>query len=140
VVAFSRPYPFVPPAALLTNGLHPFGGDWGGMRVRIITGAGNGPLVPASPARILVTSVFGRPDHTRCARLARRRGPEVWTCDFAGRRFRSYLLQGRDRVMTERFGPLRFRIGLMVQDGRLPRTDSVEAVDSQGRFTFDVAL
>ncbi len=92
-------------------------------------------------------------------RMDRTGGTEVWTRDFAGRRFRSHLRQERDGGMTERFGPLRFGIGLRAAGGRLeypvtagwflgiplprfllPRSASAEAVDDEGRATFDVAL
>ncbi len=261
--------PLARPLRWLANGLHPFGSDRGGMLVRVIgltpdgkaeqrdwtliAGAGDGPHVPALPARIVAGAVLGgriAPGARAClaeftlnhlagvigdlnivtktdvtpfpmlfptvlgndfdrlpapvrdlhrvidqrdwrgraqvtrgagllARLAagimrfppaasdvpvtvsmtRKGEAEVWIRDFAGHRFRSYLRQGRGGALTERFGPLRFRIGLAVKDGRLhypvvsgtafglpiprallPQSNSLEAADDQGRATFDVSL
>jgi Domain of unknown function (DUF4166)/Saccharopine dehydrogenase NADP binding domain len=89
-----------------------------------------------------------------------RNGPgEIWVRNFGGRSFHSHLSADRHGCMTERFGRMRFRIGLNLRDGRLhypvvggsflglplprallPRSTSHEAVDGQGRATFDVAL
>ncbi len=89
--------------------------------------------------------------------MARRGMAEVWTRDFAGRRFRSTLrLQGGQ--MTERFGLLTFTIALRVQNGALhypvtaghclglpipafalPCSDTTETADGR-RACFDVAL
>ena len=90
--------------------------------------------------------------------MDRHPGREVWTRDFAGQRFRSHLRPAKGG-MIERFGPLSFLIALTVNEGRLsypvsrgwclglplprallPVSDTVEAVDAQGRATFDVAL
>ena len=84
---------------------------------------------------------------------------EVWLRDFGGHRFRSYLRARRGGGVTERFGPLRFDIGLRLAGGRLcypvtgwrclgvpmpralmPRSDTFEYVDGQGRACFDVAI
>jgi hypothetical protein len=89
--------------------------------------------------------------------MERKGQAEVWTRDFAGRRFRSRL-RLRKGVMTERFGVLNFAIGLQVRDGglvypvtrgwccgiplprwSLPRSDTIEGADG-ARATFDVAL
>ncbi|MGL4322277.1 MAG: DUF4166 domain-containing protein, partial [Paracoccaceae bacterium] len=89
--------------------------------------------------------------------MDRRGEAEVWTRDFAGRRFRS-TLRLHERQMTERFGLLTFAIDLHVQDGALhypvtkgwccgiplprwslPRSDTVEGSDGP-RTTFDVSL
>lgn len=91
-----------------------------------------------------------------------RQGPgEVWRRSFAGCRFRSHLTRAGDdgAGVTERFGPLAFRIGLRVRDGRLeypvisgrflglplprflmPVSETAESVDAAGRATFDVAV
>lgn len=90
-----------------------------------------------------------------------RGGREVWTRNFAGRRFRSVQLQGRrrcDRLLDERFGPISFGLALVVEDQRLllvprrwtflglpmprfllPRGESYEAVEG-GRFRFHVEI
>ena len=88
-----------------------------------------------------------------------RKGPaETWVRDFGGQRFRSHL-RPAPKGVTERFGPLTFQIGLTVKDGALhypvtrgwclgipmprallPVSETVEAVDREGRATFDVAL
>ncbi|WP_179378907.1 DUF4166 domain-containing protein [Jannaschia marina] len=95
--------------------------------------------------------------------MERRGDAEIWVRDFGGRRFRSHLRSagapGKGEV-TERFGPLTFRIGLKVVDGRLtypvlagrlgpvplprwllPRSETVEAADGAGvKFDVDVSL
>jgi Domain of unknown function (DUF4166) len=88
-----------------------------------------------------------------------RDGPsEIWVRDFAGQRFRS-LLRPASQGVTERFGPLTFQIDLTVRDGTLaypvirgwclgvpmprallPLSETLEAVDGEGRASFDVAL
>ncbi len=84
---------------------------------------------------------------------------ETWTRTFAGKRFVSKLVIEGDNSVTERFGPLTFRIGLAASNGRLhfpvtawrlgplplpamlaPRSDAHEWQDEQGRFNFDVRL
>ncbi|KPL54040.1 hypothetical protein ABB55_18990 [Prosthecomicrobium hirschii] len=88
---------------------------------------------------------------------------EVWTRDFAGRRFASHLSAAEADagagVIEERFGPFRFRLALEANPyglvfrsagwriGRLPlpallgpEAYAVEAVDEDGRFTFDVEM
>ncbi len=50
--------------------------------------------------------------------MRRQRDCERWTRAFGARRFHS-VLRWRNGVMTERFGALRFAIGLRVQDGAL---------------------
>ena len=89
--------------------------------------------------------------------MDRRGEVEVWTRDFAARRFRSTLRLHRGQ-MTERFGLLTFAIALQVRDGALhypvvkgwfcgmplprwslPRSDTVESAEG-ARATFDVGL
>lgn len=85
---------------------------------------------------------------------------EVWTRRIGGRTFRSTLRYDPARGMTERFGPMTFGLDLRVIGGKLlfpvsggrafgaipiprfltPVSETVESVDSQGRFTFDVRL
>lgn len=88
---------------------------------------------------------------------------EIWRRTFADRTFSSELKRDPGAPageISERFGPFHFRIPLKVApDGLafpvsagwlfgliplpaalLPRSDAVEAVDSEGRATFDVAL
>lgn len=87
-------------------------------------------------------------------------GPvEIWTRNFGGRRFASRLSTSPDGALTERFGPLSFKLGLTPADGGLalpvtglrclglplpralwPRSESREFVDDEGRFRFDVKL
>lgn len=98
------------------------------------------------------------PDIPVTVTMTRTGATETWVRDFGGQRFRSYLRPAPHGV-TERFGPLTFQIGLTVQDGTLaypvtrgwclgipmprallPISETVEAVDPEGRPTFDVAL
>jgi hypothetical protein len=85
---------------------------------------------------------------------------ELWTRAFGHLQFRSRLSRPRRGPgLVERFGPLSFRIALKVEDGRLhypvaqgwclgiplprwalPVSRTVEAVDAEGRATFDVEL
>lgn len=84
---------------------------------------------------------------------------EIWTRSFGGSRFASRLSLDRENRLHERFGPVDFRLGLAVQDGKvalpvvsarllgiplprilLPRSEASETVDAQGRFRFDVKL
>lgn len=86
---------------------------------------------------------------------------ETWMRSFGRHRFRSYLSvdsTSNERVV-ERFGLMRFEIGLTLRDSQLfypvrratifgvplprfltPKSESFEAVDSQGRATFDVRV
>ena len=85
------------------------------------------------------------------------KGGELWERRFAGKPFRSFL-KVKNSVMTERFGPLTFTIGLHVADGQLfypvkagrmgpiplpkfllPLSIAREFA-RDGRFHFDVAL
>jgi len=84
---------------------------------------------------------------------------EIWTRRFGAQSFFSRLSSPRDGEAWERFGPLRFRLGLAILDGRLrfpvaawkfgpiplplrlaPRSQACEWEDEQGRFRFDVDL
>ena len=84
---------------------------------------------------------------------------EVWVRDFAGRRFRSRLRPGGAGVLTEQFGPFRFRLnvpsdsdglsidvigwdilGLRLPLRWAPRATAREWADGDGRFHFDVAI
>ncbi len=88
-----------------------------------------------------------------------RNGREVWTRDFGGRRFRSVLAARPGGGLSERFGPLTFdldvpasqagldmlvtgwRLGPIPLPRRLaPATDARERIDTEGRFSFDVAI
>lgn len=86
---------------------------------------------------------------------------EVWTRNFAGRRFRSVQTAGRGRnagLVDERFGPFSFGLALLAEDGRLtlvvrnwrflglrlprflaPSGDSFESAED-GRFNFHVEI
>lgn len=84
---------------------------------------------------------------------------EHWQRDFGGKRFRSTLSAGEAGTVWEQFGPFKFEIGLQISDQRLgypvrrarlfgvpwpmaltPKNDAFEAMDAQGRATFDVAI
>ena len=86
-------------------------------------------------------------------------GHESWLRDFGGQRFRSRLTPARDGVVSERFGPFAFDLELQATPEALtmqvagwrfwriglplswaPRSDAVESMDADGRFTFDVRL
>lgn len=120
---------------------------------------GNGVL-----ARIVAASVgFPRAaaDVTVSVALAATPAGEIWTRNFAGRRFMSVQSEGRgrfERLVVERFGPLRFGLALVGDGVRLrlvvrgwsvfgipmpkrwaPGGDSFEFV-ADGRFHFDVAI
>lgn len=95
--------------------------------------------------------------------MQRQADSELWTRDFAGRTFRSRLSPGGAPgccIVRERFGPVvlyialdtrrRGRIGYPVVAGSmlgiplprflLPRSDTFEHVDAEGRACFDVAI
>jgi len=94
--------------------------------------------------------------------MTRRGKTEIWVRTFGTRRFRSFLSPAGppgSGHMTERFGLMRFRIGLNVSDGRLeypvlsgrilgmplpgfllPRSTTWESVDGEGRACFDVRV
>jgi hypothetical protein len=92
--------------------------------------------------------------------MQRQGGSEVWVRTFGATRFRSRLSRPhRGSGLIERFGPLSFRIAPRAEGGALhfpvvqgwclgvpmphwalPVSRTVEAVDDQGRATFDVAL
>ncbi|WP_089176068.1 SDR family oxidoreductase [Bosea sp. AS-1] len=84
---------------------------------------------------------------------------EIWIRNFGGSRFASRLYLDRENRLHERFGPVRFRLGLAARDGQvrlpvvaasvlglplhrflLPRSEAIEEVDGEGRFRFDVKL
>ena len=94
--------------------------------------------------------------------MTRRDKAETWVRTFGRYRFRSFLspagLPGSGLII-ERFGLMRFRIGLRVQDGRLeypvlsgsvlgiplpaaflPRSTTAEFVDAEGRACFSVHI
>jgi hypothetical protein len=92
--------------------------------------------------------------------MERRGASEIWTRTFGPYQFRSHLRRPRTGSgLIERFGALSFRIALRVEVGKLhypvvqgwclgmpiprrilPVSRTVEAVDDQGRATFDVEL
>ena len=87
---------------------------------------------------------------------------EVWVRDFAGQKFQSHHSLGTDkwaRHITERFGPIRIRMAILEEDGKMriqtrgwsifglplpsflkPGGDVYETQDAQGRFVFHVDL
>lgn len=115
-----------------------------------------------APAARLVATLMRFPpassDTAVTVTMQRQAMTEVWTRSFGKHRFRSHLTSHPNGI-SERFGPLRFTIGLVVENGQirypvtqgyllglrlprwvLPKSDTVEAVDALGRATFDVAL
>lgn len=94
--------------------------------------------------------------------MLRQGGTELWTRDFAGRRFRSRLSPGHPAGsgrVRERFGPIVLEIALRREAGRLafpvtggsllgvplprfllPISDTFEHVDAEGRACFDVRI
>jgi len=113
------------------------------------------------PVARLIAATFGFPpagEQALHVSFSERDGEEIWTRDFAGRRFRSRMTQRRQQLV-ERFGPLRFRFALLREGGDLsmvmrgwscfgvtlpsalaPRAAARETEDAQGRFSFDVAI
>lgn len=102
-------------------------------------------------------------DETRVeVRMARTPKGEVWTRRFGGHTFRSYLSQSGPNgqgTAKERFGLLSFTIALSAKDGQLafpvtrgtclgvplssfmlPKSDTREYVDAEGRAAFDVSI
>jgi saccharopine dehydrogenase-like NADP-dependent oxidoreductase len=84
---------------------------------------------------------------------------EIWTRDFGGRRFRSFLAARAGGGLTERFGLLTFDLEVPTSEQGLamtitgcrlgpirfpqalsPRTEAREDVDEEGRFRFDVTI
>lgn len=122
-------------------------------------------LVPSLIARVLGFPVVGRrvPICVTVERDRRIGNPdrswEIWTRDFAGRRFSSTLECHPDGTFTEAFGLFCFKIGLQPNDAGLavpvtgwrlggiplprclvPRSKAREYQDDMGRFRFDVKL
>ncbi|GJD50089.1 hypothetical protein OPKNFCMD_2826 [Methylobacterium crusticola] len=116
-----------------------------------------------SPLAGLVARVVGLPragaDQPVRVSVARRGADEVWTRDFAGRRFRSRMRPAGPGAVIEQFGPLAFvlalpadaeGLGMRVAGWRLgplplpralaPVSAARESVDAEGRFRFDVAV
>ncbi len=115
------------------------------------------------PLSRLIGAVMGFPaagaDVPVTVTMQRRGKTETWTRDFAGSRFRSHLSAREGGGITERFGPLSFDIDLAVQGNKiayplmrgrclgipmprwaLPRSDTHEQIDGEGRASFDVAI
>lgn len=84
---------------------------------------------------------------------------EIWTRNFAGKRFSSRLDLGRGGDLHESFGPFRFTLapeaernglalpiagwrlfGLSLPRALMPRAEAREDVDAEGRFRFDIRL
>ena len=94
--------------------------------------------------------------------MTRRGKTETWVRTFGHHHFRSFLSPAGppgSGLITERFGLMRFRIGLQVRDGRLeypvvsgsflgiplpgfllPRSTTAEYVDTEGRACFSVRV
>lgn len=113
----------------------------------------------------LVCSVFGFPpasdDVDVTVEFQRKQGRETWVRDFAGSRFSSVQYAGRgayEGLLCERFGPFRFGLGTVVEEGvlhlpirrwdclglRLPLWlapgSNTREFESDGRFRFRVDL
>lgn len=93
--------------------------------------------------------------------FTRKAGGELWLRDFGGRRFSSLHVPGKGRsagLVEERFGPFRFGLALVVEDGKLhlvvcnwnvlgmplprflaPGGNSFES-EEEGRFNFHVEI
>lgn len=132
--------------------------DWAGclrLQGRAEVSRGRGP------AGRLVAALFRFPPEGKDVPLTVTKwqvsGGEVWQRDFAGRRFKSHLCTAHGLV-TERFGPFTFALGLGVRDRRLafpviagrigpiplprlllPVSIATER-EEDGRFCFDVEL
>jgi len=109
----------------------------------------------------LLAGLFGFPpaadDVDVTVEMTAQDGGELWERRFDGKPFWSFLTAKRG-VMTERFGPLTFTIGLHVQDGQLfypvlagrmgpiplPKfilpVSTAREFSQDGKFHFDVAL
>lgn len=133
--------------------------------VRVFTGRADVERGPGVLSRIVAALVgfppAGRDVPVRVTML-RQGGSELWTRDFAGREFRSRLTAARPDAsgrVRERFGAIVLDIGLRHDQGRLcfpvtggsllgvplprfllPRSDTSEHVDAEGRACFDVHI
>ena len=109
----------------------------------------------------LIAAVFRFPpqvaDTPVTVTMTPQNGGELWERQFGDQRFWSFL-QVKDGVMTERFGPFTFTLGLHVAEGQLhfpvnsgrlgpipfPRVllpvSVAREFEANGRFHFDVAL
>lgn len=110
-----------------------------------------------------VRSLFGFPPSGRNVAVTvtvdRRGGDEIWTRDFAGRRFASHLTPEGGRIVSERFGPFKILLGVGAVGGEIempvvgwrigpiklplaiaPKSDSREFIGEDGRFHFDVRI
>jgi hypothetical protein len=113
----------------------------------------------------LAAAIVGFPQAAACVPVSVAFTPEKdgerWTRDFGGRRFSSLQSRGtgrNDYLLVERFGPLRFAMALVAEDGRLylvPRRWSAFGVpmprflmpcgtsfeqEVDGKFRFDVDI
>lgn len=131
---------------------------WQG-RARIVNG---GNPVARLLRRIIGLPAAGAdvPITVSVERLVGEHGPtEIWTRNFGGQRFSSQLDLDPQGCLRERFGPTAFRLGLTARDGQihlpvltarlfglplprflLPRSQAIESLDAEGRFSFDVRL
>ncbi len=114
-----------------------------------------------SPWARLIAAVFGFPPATQdtavTVTMTPQDGGELWERQFGDKRFWSFL-KVKDGLMTERFGPFTFTLGLHVADGQLhfpvasgrlgpipfPKAllpvSIAREYEARGRFRFDVAL
>jgi hypothetical protein len=117
------------------------------------------------PAR-LVASLFGFPSQTPSVAVSvtkeKTQGGERWTRRFGKKSFVSHLTrkpQDGPGVLRERFGPFSFILKLTAKNGRvewpvehwrflgvpmprvlMPRSETSEEIDKDGRFRFDVSI
>lgn len=103
---------------------------------------------PASGRRIPITVTVDRRGET-----------EIWTRNFAGKRFASRLAREGGNVVSERFGPFRILLGIEAANDEIrmpvvgwrlgplklplalaPKSATREFADDAGRFRFDVAI
>lgn len=117
-----------------------------------------------NPLSLLAGAIAGFPkandDIVVQVEMRRTKRGETWTRTFGAKRFRSYLsskMKRDETVLFERFGVLKFQIGLKLKDGKLhfpvksgkffglplpkillPISDAMEFVDEDGRARFHI--
>jgi len=119
--------------------------------------------VSRNPLARCVRFAFGFPPAGRDVPITvsvdRRAGQEIWTRNFAGRRFASHLTHEGGDVVSERFGPFKILLRINAVGEQIempvigwswgpvalpralaPKSDTREFVDDRGRFRFDVAI
>jgi hypothetical protein len=111
----------------------------------------------------LISTLFGFPP-SGCnvavtVTVDRRGGDEIWTRDFAGRRFASHLATEGRNIVSERFGPFTILLRVKARGGEIempvvgwrigpvklplalaPKSETREFAGDDGRFHFDVGI